>query len=146
MTTSPAAEWNPQYPDQEDLLATLIQSWLDELAPAGESCTWLPKGFIDEVDAGKVYVRVHRLGGRVDGIVDTSTIQVGVIAKTRRESWRVYGVIRDRLLEFAPDDVAGVPIADIVESTGPVQIIDPALNPDHRFVPGNFQVSCRKLR
>lgn len=145
MTTFPSG-WDPDFPDQEDLLCILIQSWLDDLTPAGEATTWLPKGYTTDVDAGKVFVRVHRIGGRVDGLVDTGTIQIGVIASTRRESWRVFGVIRSRLLEFGPDDIDGVPIGEITESTGPVQIIDPQLNPDHRFVPGNFAVPCRKFR
>ncbi len=122
----------------------LLQPHLDEVN--GVAVTWLPvKDELDaRLDAGGVFVRVHRLGGAVDGMVDTGTIQLGVLAKTRAMSWAVLGHLRDVLLEFAPGTVSGVAVAAIGEMTGPLQI--PELSPDLRLVQGLFRVSCRKIR
>ena len=122
----------------------IVQPHLDEVN--GKAVTWLPDAteLNTRLKAGGVVVRVHRLGGGVDGLIDVGTIQLGVVANKRSTSWAVLGHLRDVLLEFAPGDVNGVEIASIEEMTGPLQL--PELSPDRRLVQGLFRVTCRKIR
>ena len=143
------AGWMASYPDQERVLLAIIQPALDALDPGGVAVTWLPDDLAGVLDAGKVVVRVHRVGGGLhDRVLDTGTLQVAVIASTRATSWQALSYLRDVLIGAVDTDISidgqDVHVGQVDEMSGPIQI--PELNPDERLVQAMFAVTCRKVR
>lgn len=128
----------------------VIQSALDALDPGGLAVTWIPDADVlgPMLDAGKVVVRVHRLGGGLhDRVLDTGTLQVAVLSESRATSWKVLQYLRGVLIDATDTevDVDGLThVSRIEEMTGPIQV--PELNPDERLVQAMFAVTCRKRR
>lgn len=138
------------YPDRELVVMDLVQRFLDLLTPTGLAVTWLPKDMETLLAEGRVVVRVYRGGLGVDGLFDAAAVQLGVIAKTRADSWAVMEYLRQMMLSYKHggpvrrEDGSITHLSHVDEMVGPQQM--PELNPDHRLVPATFRVECRLPR
>lgn len=135
------------FPDRELVVMDLIQKYLDLLTPPGVAVTWLLDNHFALIESGVPVVRVYRGGLNAEGIWDPAAVQLGVIAKTRADSWEVLEYLRQMMLSYEHggpvrrEDGSITQVASIEEMNGPQQI--PELNPDHRLVPATFNVECR---
>lgn len=136
------------FPDREELVMDLVQTYLNLCTPAGTACTFLTPEIVAAVDTGAPAVRVYRGGLGANGQWDAAAVQVAVIAATRADSWAVMEYLRQVLLSFergglvSRADGSKTAVACITEMVGPQQI--PELNPDHRMVPATFYVEVRR--
>jgi len=125
------------WPDVE----AVVCDWLNDL---GSVMTVYPDS--EHFDSLLPVVVVNRTGGgSPDGIQDVALVTIAVTDDTRADSWRVMGLIRDRVRDAKrgfehPDCIVDA----VAEQTGPQQI--PQLNPDHREVQMTFQVIVRPNR
>ena len=126
------------YPDAEDVLTDL-------LADLGTAVTALP----EEEDFGfelLPMIVVNRIGGAEDGITDHPIMAVLVVAKSRREAWRVSGLVRERIasVNIEPTEAGGVLIDASREVEGNNQV--PDINPDNRVVDSTYVLDFRAMR
>ncbi|BAH52291.1 hypothetical protein [Rhodococcus opacus] len=137
------------FEDAELLVMDLLQPHLDDITPQGTACTWLPDNYGDVLPI----VRVYRQGGSLDydQMMDAAQVQLGVIGRSREESWAVLGFCREILRAYKrggtvlrEDGVTKTHIHSCNEMIGPQQI--PELNPDFRLVPATFEVVTRYPR
>ncbi|MEV6432573.1 hypothetical protein [Nocardia sp. NPDC051463] len=144
------AWWEGGFPDSELVVLDLVQTYLDKLNPQGKAVAWLTADHTQLVESGVPVVRVYRGGMAADGLFDPAAIQVGVIAKLRRDSWEVAEYLRQILRSFDHGgpvrraDNSITMISCIEEIAGPMQL--PELNPDHRLVPFTVRVDFRYPR
>lgn len=142
--------WKGGFPDAELVVLDLVQKYLDLLTPKGKAVAWLTADHTALVDSGVPVVRVYRGGIGSNGLWDPASVQLGVIAASRADSWAVMEYLRQVMLSFnrggavkrADNSIAM--IASIEEMVGPQQL--PELNPDHRLVPATFSVEFRYPR
>ncbi|WP_280317298.1 hypothetical protein [Nocardia wallacei] len=136
------------WPDREEVVMDLVQKYLDLMTPQGVAVTWLLDEHFALVDSGVTVVRVHRGGLNAVGQWDPAAVQLGVISKTRADSWAVLEYLRQMMLSYEHGgpvrraDGSITEIDCIEEIGGPQQM--PELNPDDRLVPATFNVECRK--
>lgn len=144
------AWWKGGFPDAELVVLDLVQKYLDLLTPKGKAVTWLTADHTTLVDSGVPVVRVYRGGIGSNGLWDPASVQLGVIAASRADSWAVMEYLRQVMLSFNRGgavkraDNSITMIASIEEMVGPQQL--PELNPDHRLVPATFRVELRYPR
>lgn len=135
------------FPDREEVVMDLVQTYLDLLTPQGKAVTFLTQEDGALVDSGVPVVRVYRGGLNAEGLWDPAAVQLGVIAQTRADSWAVMEYLRQVMLSFEHGgpvrraDGSVTLLSEVTEMSGPMQI--PELNPDHRLVPATFNVECR---
>ena len=109
--------------------------------------TQLPEDYPSLLPLGRLY----RGGGAADvGVLsDPASVQLAIIAATRKESWELMEYCRQWLLTFADGGTVHMPGQDVlIDSVGELigpQLV-PELNPDARMVPLTFEVVCRKPR
>lgn len=137
------------FPDSELVVLDLAQTYLDLLTPAGVAVAWLSGDHTDMVESGTPIVRVFRGGMAAGtGLFDPAAVQIGVVAKTRADSWAVMEYLRQILLSYERGgpvrrlDGSITQISAVSEIVGPQQI--PELNRDHRLVPATFSISLRR--
>ncbi|MEV0367509.1 phage tail termination protein [Nocardia fusca] len=142
--------WEGGYPDAELVVLDLAQTYLDMLTPAGMAVSYLTADHTELVDSGTPVVRVYRGGTAENRLFDPAAVQLGVIARTRRDSWEVLEYLRQVLRSFKSggavrrEDGSLTMIQSVSEIVGPQQL--PELNPDHRLVPATFRVTFRYPR
>ncbi|WP_455749939.1 phage tail termination protein [Nocardia nova] len=135
------------FPDREEVVMDLVQTYLDLLTPQGKAVTFLTEEDGALVDSGIPVVRVYRGGLNAEGLWDPAAVQLAVIAQTRADSWAVMEYLRQVMLSFEHGgpvrraDGSITLLSEVTEMNGPMQI--PELNPDHRLVPATFNVECR---
>lgn len=130
-----------KFPDAEQVMREIA-------APFGYACTVLPVDPDDpdgRIDESKFpIILIARNGGSRDEITDRPILQVGVLARTRSESWRVADDVRDAV--FASPGTA--PGGDLVDSareiTGVSQL--PDIDPQNRLVEAVYALSFRRKR
>lgn len=140
------------YPDREWVVIDLLRPFLELVATEGETKpklrTSLPKDYAEILPI----VRVYRGGGAADvgNLTDPASVQLGVIADTREDSWSLMEYCRQIMGTYSNGggvkrkDGSWTMVDSIEEMVGPSQI--PELNPDKRLVPLTFRVVCRKPR
>lgn len=136
------------FPDREEVVMDLVQTYLDLLTPQGKAVTFLTQEDGALVESGVPVVRVYRGGLNAEGLWDPAAVQLGVIAQTRADSWAVMEYLRQIMLSYKHGgsvrraDGSVTLLSEVTEMNGPIQI--PELNPDHRLVPATFNVECRR--
>lgn len=127
----------------------------DLLAPLGRAVTWIPDDYTTVIDTEPI-LRVVRTGGASpDGRHDHPVVQVGVISRSRAQSWAVMGQVRTAIRELCiggPGTVhgtycdlfGGVRVLETGEANGPLQL--PELNPDDRLVQMMFHLKTIRPR
>jgi hypothetical protein len=136
------------FEDAELLVMDLLQPHLNTITPQGYACTRLPENYGDVLPI----VRVYRQGGSLDieQLTDGAQVQLGVIGRSREESWAVLGFCREILRAYKRGGTVArlgggkSHILSTAEMLGPQQI--PELNPDFRLVPATFEVVTRYPR
>lgn len=125
------------WPDIE----AVVCDWLEDL---GHVCTWYPDA--DKFESLLPVIMVNRTGGgSPDGIQDIALVTIAVTDDSRADSWRVMGMVRDRVRESSHGfEHPGCIVDAVAEQVGPQQI--PQLNPDHREVQMTFQITARPDR
>lgn len=135
------------WPDREEVVMDLVQTYLDLLTPQGKAVTFLTQEDGALIDSGVPVVRVFRGGLNADGLWDPAAVQLGVIAQTRKDSWDVMEYLRQILLSFEHGgpvrraDGSITLLTEVSEMGGPQQL--PELDFEHRLVLGTFNVECR---
>lgn len=157
------------WPDREVVCQDAVRPFTDvldvyRLAPGGGQeqvlnaddsprrpflCSWLP----DDYPAKLPVVRFYRGGGATDlgKLRDPASVQVGVIASTRDDSWEILDYIRQVMLALPRAggmvrrrDGSWTLVSGVGELVGPEMI--PELNPDDRLVVHTLAVDCRLPR
>ncbi|MBF6328733.1 hypothetical protein [Nocardia transvalensis] len=147
MTVQFPAWYRGGWPDRELVVLDLVQTYLDLVTPRGLAVTWLLDEHFALIDSGVTVVRVYRGGLNAVGQWDPAAVQLGVISKTRADSWAVMEYLRQMMLSYSHGgpvrraDGSITEVACIEETGGPQQL--PELNPDHRLVPATFNVECK---
>ncbi len=135
------------FPDREEVVMDLVQTYLDLLTPQGKAVTFLTQEDSALVDSGVPVVRVYRGGLNADGLWDPAAVQLGVIAQTRKDSWTVLEYLRQIMLSYEHggpvrrSDGSITWLTEVSEMGGPQQLSE--LDLDHRLVLGTFNVECR---
>lgn len=140
------------YPDRERVVMDLLRPFLNLVVAENGTVptvySYIPDGYAEILPI----VRVYRGGGAADvgNLSDPASVQIGVIADTREDSWVLMEYCRQIMGTYANGggvkrkDGSWTMVDSIEEMVGPQQL--PELNPDKRLVPLTFRVVCRKPR
>lgn len=132
--------WKGGYPDVEKLLAkSLIQPWLGDVKVE----YWLPADALEQIQDGVEFLRVRRIGGRINlnEKRDEPVVQFAALTKSRDISYELIEFVRSGVLEPFMEAVAIVPgtphkLGCEGEIVGPQSI--PESIRDERLVPSTF--------
>ncbi len=132
--------WKGGYPDVEKLLANAL---IGPLLPGTKVEYWLPGNALEQIQGGTEFLRVRRLGGRINTGEkrDEPVVQFAALTKSRDASYELIEFVRTGVLEPFMDAVAIVPgtphkLGCEGEIVGPQQIPEPIR--DERLVPATF--------
>lgn len=132
--------------DVEDLVCGLLEAPAGRCSPAPEIVTFIPPNYSDAL-ADRPLIVVQRIGGAAAAAdqVDVALVELGVLATTRADGWKLLGYLRSWLLS-----VPGTMDADRVRLVGIEEIAGPTMpawvNPDHRWVRITLRVALRRPR
>lgn len=132
--------WKGGYPDAEKLLT---DSLLQPQLPDTNVTYWLPSNALEQIQDGVAFLRVRRIGGRINTGEkrDEPVVQFAALTKSRDTSYELIEFVRSGVLESFMDAVAIVPgtphkLGCEGEIVGPQSIPEPIR--DERLVPATF--------
>lgn len=130
-------------PDVERVMRDLFGSLLTGV----EVVSWLPPDYPSHLATGNAYLRVFRLGGRVNvdtrAWVDEARVQFAALSNSRDDSWALTEFVRQTLYAFRDGGhVVGSDSTTFIAVPG--EIVGPQLIPeqlrDERLVPVTFEI------
>lgn len=130
-------------PDVEKVMRDLFADLLTGVSVV----SWLPPDYSARLDAGDAYLRVFRLGGRINvdtrAWVDETRVQFAALSKSRDASWALTEFVRQALYQYRDGGhVVGSDSTTFIVVQG--EIIGPQLIPeqlrDERLVPVTFEI------
>lgn len=132
-------------PDTEKLLESLFAPLLTDVL----FVPWLPKPdtYEDQLNSGKAFLRIARVGGRMnlDQNRDEPRVQLAAVAKSRQTSWDLIEFCRQVLWSFQRGGI--VPGTTHTLYTAE-EVLGPQLIPENivepRLVPATFGLLTRK--
>jgi hypothetical protein len=138
-------------PDVERVMRDLFAA----LLPSVSVVSWLPPDYAAQLTDGIAFLRVFRMGGRLNienrNWVDETRVQVAALTATRDDSWALIEFVRQVL--YAYRDGGNVSVSSngstaFIEVPG--EVVGPQLIPeamrDERLVPVTFDVYTDRPR
>lgn len=134
------------FPDAEQVVCDYVDEMLKPVTPEIKAYTYLPNMTTSDLDDGKAFVLVQRVGGIANysqRAVDMAIIELTVVAATRMDSWEVLGYLRDCFYEAASGvEAGGSRIVSVKETSGPSEMM--FADPKQRAVKFLFQIGIRR--
>lgn len=135
------------FADAEAIVCDYIDELLDGTDPQVRAVTFLPDSSASDLDDGKPFVLVQRVGGLADysdrAPVDMALIELSVISATRADSWAIVSYIRQKLYDLASGgEVTRRRITSVEEANGPSEIM--FADPKQRAVRFLFRIGIRR--
>lgn len=130
-------------PDVEAVMRDLFLGLLTGV----EVVSWMPPDYASKLATGVSYLRVFRLGGRINvdsrAWVDETRIQFAALSASRDDSWHLIEFVRQVLYMFRDGGhVVGQSTTTFIAVPG--EVVGPQLFPeqmrDERLVPVTFEV------
>lgn len=134
-------------PDVERVMKTLFDGLLANV----EVVSWMPPDYADTLAAGGSFLRIYRLGGRINvenrAWVDEARVQFAALCTSRDESWQLVEFVRQMLYAFRDGGtVVGQTATTFVAVAG--EVVGPQLIPeqmrDERLVSVTFDVHTNR--
>lgn len=138
-------------PDVERVLRDLLASLLPDVSVV----SWLPPDYANQLLDGTAFIRVFRMGGRLNienrNWVDETRVQVAALTASRNDSWALIEFVRQVLYSFRDGGTVSVTSngsTAFIEVPG--EVVGPQLIPeamrDERLVPVTFDVYTDRPR
>lgn len=130
-------------PDVEKVMRTLFAPLLSGV----EVVSWLPPDYPSHLGSGGAYLRVFRLGGRLNidnrAWIDEARVQFAALSNSRDDSWQLMEFVRQVLYAYREGGhVTGSSSTTFIAVPG--ELVGPQLIPeqlrDERLVPVTFEI------